>query len=999
MRTTHGTADVSVAVNDDAATLGELIAMISGRRAPPVVLVDGRIVDTARPIGATGLRSGSEIDTDVDREPTRAVPRAALLQLTGSGAGTLRPLPNGTYRIGPGVRLNVDELVVGRVDRPVFEMSVGPDSTVLRPVPLATQPVTHDGRPLTGDIEWSAGLVIAGGRTFAHERGPVSRAAPVALPTDDEGRMLLSRQPVGERGHEPRLIMIDPRRDAELRRPALWAHRTGPDSACRVAVGIDTAAHREVEIDITADPVVVLAGDVAVASAHARSLVVDAATRYGPADLDIAVAAEADQIGQWEWLKWLPHATGAGIRAAPQLLGADDHADLAAFATARLAQAAAAGHSRRTLLVVVGDALWSAPRSPLHRLVTECPPEISLLLVTERRPPAPDDWSAIIEHPDTSAAGHAVIRRRDDANEPIAMLAPLPTTGTAAAIARRLSALVDPEAQLPDRPAPPTDQARTLRELVGGDRAGAVVRWHARVGVATPALMPVGLADSGPVCVDLGLDRGVVISATSLDDADAVARTLLASMATAWSPHELAIVWVDHRGEPPPNPLHDLAHHAGTFSEPGSRAGRRFVSRLATELLAPTPTARRVAVVVRDPAATDAAAPGLVENIARLANAAGGIHLVIATDAPVATFGEHVRANCSISATVDRVGGVRRASASTGRLRTPFALHETPSSSSTPVEVEPWVIARPLTSLERHVARLGAGHDAATRADRELERLVRELNELAGAAGLGGRRSLVPAPLPDCVSAATLSHSKPADGVPLGLVARLDADEPVLFRWRPGRALSLIGVGNATSGVRALPDLLLRGVLERYVADDVQLFVADADDATRAAAATGAPVLGCVAPTDEPAVAALLDELAARATTADRSAPALVIVRELEALSAANRARLAAMVGADAGLDIHIVAATRDVDAATSFPPAHVRYVVGALDDPADYAALGVDDPSDIVGPGRCLLGREQLRLQLAEPPESPPVTVIAPSSPGTFAPPSPSAAQVPGAR
>ncbi len=990
VRTTHGTADVLLEVHDDDATLRELITLVSGRTAPPVVLVDGRIVDTARPIRSAGLMAGSEIDTDVDRVPARAVSRSRLLQLTGSGAGTIRPLGIGTYRLGPGARVNVDELVVGRVDRPAFEVSVGADSTVLRPVPLMTQSVTHAGQPLAADVVWTSGLVVAGGRTFAHERGlPSGGQGPAAI--DDAGRMVHERHPVPE-DVEQRLVMIDARRDAEMRRAALWAARTGSDASCCLAVGLRTDTMCEVDIDIAADPVVVLAGEVSVAAAHARALVLDAVTRYGPADLDVAVAAEADDLHRWDWVKWLPHAVGGG--SVPQLFGANDPADLAAFAGARLTGRGTHESSRRTLLVVVGDSLWSAPWSPLHRLVAECPRDLSLLLLTDRRRHAPERWTTLIEHPETSSTGHAVLLHRSAPDTPQPLLAPLPTTATAADIARHLAALVDPELPQPSSARPTRDHPRTLAELVAGGHptARVGVRWNTRVGVATPARMPIGVADSSPITVDLGLDRGVVVSGSSLADAADVVRTLLASMATAWSPHELAIVWVDHRAGTRPEPLRSLPHHAGTFSETGSRAGRRFTSRLATELLAPTPTARRVAVVVDSPAATEAAAPGLVDGLARLATAAGGIHLILATDEPLAALDDRLRSVCTIGVTVDRVAAVRHATVQENRLHTPFTPFEPPATASAPVEVAPWVFARPLTALERHVARLGAGHDAASRAEREYEGLVSELARRAASAELHPLRPLVPSPLPARVPAEPLSAATTGAGVPLGLVARPDLDEPVPYRWRPDRAPSLVVVGGAASGVHGLLDVLLVGVVERYAGTDVQLFVIDADDTRRSALRARAHVHGVASPHEDDAVNALFE--AAEEVGRTGTPTPVVVVRDLDQLSAERRARLAELIGAHAPAGVHLVAAAHDVAAATEFLRAPVRFVVGALDDPAGYASLGIDDHSDIVGSGRCLVGREQLLMQVAEAAD-PLVTALAarPQPPATFAPPTPTAA------
>jgi len=54
------------------------------------------------------------------------------------------------------------------------------------------------------------------------------------------------------------------------------------------------------------------------ALALARSLVCQAAVHHGPADMQIAVLTEREEMAAWEWTKWLPHtrdtAAGGGAR-------------------------------------------------------------------------------------------------------------------------------------------------------------------------------------------------------------------------------------------------------------------------------------------------------------------------------------------------------------------------------------------------------------------------------------------------------------------------------------------------------------------------------------------------------------------------------------------------------------------------------------------------------------------------------------------------------------
>ena len=66
-----------------------------------------------------------------------------------------------------------------------------------------------------------------------------------------------------------------------------------------------------VPVDLQAGSVVVLRGDIGVATAIARSLVVQLAGLYGPADWRLVVVT--DRPAEWDWVDWLPHAQSGGV--------------------------------------------------------------------------------------------------------------------------------------------------------------------------------------------------------------------------------------------------------------------------------------------------------------------------------------------------------------------------------------------------------------------------------------------------------------------------------------------------------------------------------------------------------------------------------------------------------------------------------------------------------------------------------------------------------------
>lgn len=987
MRTGHGSADLAVDVHDAAATVGDLLALITGRSAPSTVLVDGAVVGADEPL--LGLPAGSLIDTDVGTGRPRTPPPAAeLLQLTGPGAGTIRPLAPGRFRIGSGSRINAPELATGRVVHSAFEIDVGPDSTRVGP---AAGTAALDGVALDHERPWTTQLLTADGRTFAHARRPRLAATTEAASrsVDDDGRVALRRpvDPGGDGG--PRLGLVDARRDAEQLRPGLWRDRRRRGTP----LGLDVGLHAETSATVTADvgaPLVLL-GPAGVRRSHARAVVLDAATRCGPADLDVVVAAE--EPSTWDWVKWLPHV--ATDRSAGIQLYGDDATGLGSLASLahRVDHPPRGGADRRrTLLVVDGDRFWQPVGAPLHRLATEPPADVAVVLVTARNPTeARRRPGTTIAHPPDGAPGQA--RLTYPHGGVIDLRAPLPSVQTASAIARHLTAVVDA-----DRPAPacertPTHASHTLAEAVGGDRSGVTpaVRWHTQVGSASPASLRIGRTPSAPVEIDVGAHRGVVIGGSTLADAADVARTILASMATTWSPRELAVVHVDHSGAAPTDPVTRFPHWAGTFSEHGARAGRRLAARLATELLAPTPTARRMVVLVDGLDETAVAAPGLVEGLSRLAAAASGIHLVVATDRPLATLDDALLATCPVRVTVDCAGGRRHASVQHGRSRTPFVPVSAARPPGAALEVTPYTFGRQLTGLERHVVATVPGRHGDDRLDDELAVIGEQLRTVATLAAVDTGAPLVPEPLPTSVAADELPTADGDGAVPFGLAAPIGSDSVVPVSWRPGPAGalvagSLVAVGSPPVG--ALVDVVLAGVAAAPPPGDFELFVIDPDDERRSALDHLPCVRGTASPIQLRRVDALLGSITAelhqRALPSRRAGgvhqPQLLVVRAVEQLSPKQRRAVRALLDGGAPVGINVVAATASAAAALDVAAPTTPLVVGALDDPDDVARLGITDPGDLrTHPGRAVFGPTQTLVQIATPPQRPAVQLGAP--------------------
>jgi S-DNA-T family DNA segregation ATPase FtsK/SpoIIIE len=1019
VRTAHGTADVSFEVHDHDTTLRDLISAVTGQAAPNAALVDGRTVDTTERLTDCGLRIGSIIDTDLALATPPPPASVTLAQLTGPGAGTTRSLTDGEYRIGPGTRQNADELDVGTVAKTAFvlEVRAGRSPLITPPESSRDAPLHLDGQTLAAPTEWRHEYLIVDGRTFALEvaRTPGSPLEPPrpAAPVDRHGRVLHNRPPRAP--VDRRLLLVDAIRDGLGHRAHLWHARVDNGAPCSLVVGLDRTARTPVHIDLAAHRVVALTGHEATTTAHARALLIEATTTYGPSDLEVVIATTPERLARWEWTKWLPHTHVADTTT---LL--TDELELAVFALELRGR-----RSRRTMVIVDDDHLWSTPAAVLRRLVLDGPPEVTVVVLTETTAGAPSSCDAVVEFDgDDAATGAAQLVQLHPEPQRLDVLVPLPDVTTTLDLARSLAPLRDPDLPPLESPAVSERSPQTIAEFVGfradGHGHGAAMRWGDDTSASAHADveggLPIGLVGDEPLLVDLALDRSVLISGSSIDEAVDVTRTLTLSAATAWSPADAAIVAVDHR----PNPneqLRRLPHFGGTFSDRGSAAARQFTERLRREVGGSSPR-RHLVVLISEPAESESAAPGLLSGLMKLAADNPGVHLVVATSRPIAAVDDDLRRSCSFEISVDRVGGVRRATLRdrAAKTRTPFVPFTPPTTVTHAVHAHPYVIGRPPTPLERRLERREPSELTHGIGGRDVERLVTDLIALAGRHRIAAVPTLIPRLLADDVDTVDLFARCPGDGIPLGMIDASDADEPVPILWEPANSGSILLIGSPRSGVRAALDTMLHGAVVRQHPDRLRLSVIDQSDTRRAAVARFPHVDALAAPNQantvlDPLIAAMGQRTAALERSGGeeptpRWSAMLLVVRDVGRLGPDAAAQLQALVtgGSRVGIDV-VCTAARPSDVA-GLIEAFRLVLVGDLRVATDYAALAIDEPARLQRhPGRTVqLGTQRL-VQLAAVSCSLEATLrsiaIAPATPSTIplpTPPAPLPAPVSGA-
>ncbi|MFT4866531.1 MAG: S-DNA-T family DNA segregation ATPase FtsK/SpoIIIE [Ilumatobacter sp.] len=999
VRTTHGSADIAVTLRSEGATLRDIIAATTGQAAPTAVLVDNQLVDTRAPLATLPVFNGSIIDTDLDRNSTvDAV--VNLLQLTGPGAGTILPLPPGRYRIGPSTRASGPELNFDTVEAAEFELDVDANGATVSPG-TSTSTIALDGAPLTEARSWTGASLAVGGRVFMVE--PAGAQRQQSRPTTD-GTIVHNRPP-GEPGGTGRFL-VDSVLDARDHRHGLW-HQRAATAAMPISVGLADDAQQvdgsgNVTLDLNHDGIVAITGHSQDGEAVLRSLLIDAVTRYGPSDLAVAIVASRERLEMWDWAKWLPHLR---------------HDDLPDLLSNELEVASWAAHvsttpGKRVLLAVTDTDSWNHAGAPLRDVLINRPDRVTVIALCRDRIGAPVSASTLIEL-DAVDPGRACLVHLSRAAR-TELRVGLVDLDVAADIARHLAPLVDPDLPI-DSPASVAPTTPTLAEIVSAHEAAS--RWDSQLGKpASQVKLGIGALVGAVVGIDLGLDRGVVISGSSIDEADNIAEVIALSMGSTWSPNELSIVEVDHRRASEYDAARQLPHFAGTFSDRGDRTAKQFESQLRRLVSSNGSAGKRLAIFVHGLGETELAAPGLVTALTELADQTSGVHIVVTTAMPLASLDASIRRVCPVEIAVDRYGGALRATvhdrdrqlprlggtfadaldasvtraapatSANGALqatvqdrdpqfRTPFLPDDPPPDTGDAVSVQPFLFGRPPSPLER---RLGRVSDSAhQQPDRAVRRLVDGLRNLADERQIARPMSLIPVPLPLTLDAESFLTQDRRDGIPIGLIETAESTTPVPHWWQPGPTGSILALGAARSGIRALLDVLACGIVDRFATDDL-IVVAIEHQAGRRSALESIPHVTNVASPEQPDVVMELignaqAELRRRlADTAFRISdhPAhLLLVRDVERLTPEARSALAELAqhGAVAGINV-VATGSHPVDA-EELLGACSTVLVASLSDPDAYGILGIEQPERFaLITGRChaIIDGESSILQLA---------------------------------
>jgi S-DNA-T family DNA segregation ATPase FtsK/SpoIIIE len=438
-------------------------------------------------------------------------------------------------------------------------------------------------------------------------------------------------------------------------------------------------------------------------AAVARSLVVQLATWYGPADWRLAVVASDPSA--WSWARWLPHIAGPGgsvrlvdgrdpgavdemvdsiDRDGPATLVVVDRSDVFASANSHLRRRLAAGS-----IAVLAALDAGGPVPAVCRRV---------LVVGSRGRASWDGDLDADDHADDHADGVRIAGLSVERAE---------------VAARALAPLVDPEAVHAVTGLPGIVGLADLLDLELATTRGVeqvLAGWS--VEGWRPVRVPLGRTAEGIVEFDLDRDgpHGLIAGTTGAGKSELL-RSMVASMALRYRPDELTFVLVDYKGGSTFDACTELPHVVGLVTDLDDGLAERALVSLDAEVARRERLLRaagaadhrayvqasrsgheavpRLVVVIDEFATLAAELPDFLAALVGIAQRGRslGVHLLLATQRPSGVVSDDIRANTNLRIAL--------------RLNDPADAHD--------VVADPRPASLPRSTPGRAVLRLGPG--------------------------------------------------------------------------------------------------------------------------------------------------------------------------------------------------------------------------------------------------------------------------------------------------
>ncbi len=434
-----------------------------------------------------------------------------------------------------------------------------------------------------------------------------------------------------------------------------------------------------VEIDLTGAGVVGIVGDRDGCLAVARSLLCQAATHCGPADLTVGVFCDPGRDESWSWAGWLPHVRRMGDGTGGRWISTERGRSEGMLRSLR---DGIDGHPTRSVLLVLdSDVLTEGRDAPARQLLgygrpldaaivrpsgERAPVQVSGIVIAANEEALPASCTTVIE---VREDAHGRVHRPGDRTSVEEVVLAGITVPTAQAGAGHLARFDDPELSIPGGVLPSLVR---LPPLLGIDEISpAAIRriWGSSTRVATP----LGVGESGVFGIDLVRDgpHGLVGGTTGSGKSEFL-RSMVAGLAARNDPTRLTFILIDFKGGAAFKTCERLPHTIGTVSNLDEQLADRALTALEAELryrqevfaqagegidnldaylaTEPAEPMPRLLLVIDEFAMLAKDYPDVLKSLVSVA-AVGrtlGVHMILATQRPAGVVNDDILANTNL---------------------------------------------------------------------------------------------------------------------------------------------------------------------------------------------------------------------------------------------------------------------------------------------------------------------------------------------------------------
>lgn len=439
-----------------------------------------------------------------------------------------------------------------------------------------------------------------------------------------------------------------------------------------------------IAVDLGPGKVLGLVGSRRATTAMARGLLIQAIAYHGPADLAVLVVGDEVTAPVWAWTAWLPHtshpAIGRSRLIADQRVAA---AETAVELTDAWKRRGGDTHWPQLLIVADGENLATGRAPPLRPLLLGSAGPASAIVLAPSIDQLPASATAVIEARDSTGS---VDLSQSGETFP-SVLATGMRLDLARTTARDMARFEDPEQPGADSSIPDRSSLVDLLGLSAPDGHDAPIdssalseavaaRWrHAEHTDSLAA--PIGVDGHGPLVADLVADGPhALVGGTTGSGKSELLRTLVAALASTYSPEQVNFVLVDYKGGSAFDACASLPHVVGLVTDLDDRLAERALLCLEAELRhrehmlrdrgatdlahyrtqslnesGPTwPPLARLVVIIDEFAALAAELPGFMDSLVNVAQRGRslGMHLVLATQRPAGAVSANIRTNTAL---------------------------------------------------------------------------------------------------------------------------------------------------------------------------------------------------------------------------------------------------------------------------------------------------------------------------------------------------------------